>query len=325
MYTSKHPNTYILIFVYNFSLINIMPERQITLTTKGGSDAIGVQELDLDKLVPHASIIMIAKRGSGKSWVVRALIHHYAKSIPIHMIISPTEDINPFYKKFMPDAYIHPKFDSDKIRGILQRQQIIKDKARKREDVGKKPINTRALIVMDDCLAEKKDWSKDPTVDVILLNGRHYDITYILTMQFPLGISPTMRSNFDYVFLLADDTFSNQKRIFEHYAGIFPNFEAFRQIFGQLTQSHSAMVIINRDPAGNSVLDKIRHYKAPDLSKTSISIGGGQYNKYHNDNYNENWMKDNNPFAVNVNSKFEKSYMREKGGLVVKKLKSRDR
>ena len=73
----------------------------------------------------------------------------------------------------------------------------------------------------------------------LLFNGRHYQLMYMLTMQFPLGITPELRCNFDYIFLLADDNTSNIKRMYEHYAGMFPDFNSFKQVFTQLTKNMS--------------------------------------------------------------------------------------
>jgi hypothetical protein len=298
-----------------------MPEKkEIKLHTKTSTNTTYIQELDLSELVEHAAILMIAKRGSGKSWIVRSLMHYYANKIPVSMVISSTDDVNPFYKQFMPDSYIHPKFDSDRIKLIFQRQQLIKEKSRVRVEKGKDPLNYKVLIVMDDTLADKSDWSKDPMINHLLFNGRHYGITYILTMQYSLGVTPNLRLNFDYVFLLADNAYSSQKKLFEQYAGIFPNFESFRQVFIQLTEDFGSMVIINR-AKGQGLSEGVRYYKAPDLSREKISLGGGQYNKFHIDNYNKNWMKDNDPFEINQEAKYDRSRIK-KTGLVVKKVKN---
>ena len=149
-------------------------------------------------------------------------------------------------------------------------------------------IDPRAIVVMDDCLASKGTWAKDPLVSELLFNGRHRHITYILTMQYPLGITPELRSNFDYVFLLAEDVTSNLKRIYEHYAGMFPDFNSFRQVFRQLTEDYGAMVIKNRGSRTN-LFDKIAFYKAPDLRKTPLKFGCKQLQTYHKKNYKENW------------------------------------
>ena len=59
------------------------------------------------------------------------------------------------------------------------------------------------------------------------MNGRHFKILFLITMQYPLGIPPNLRSNIDYVFILRDNTVGNRKRIYENYAGMFPNFDIF--------------------------------------------------------------------------------------------------
>jgi hypothetical protein len=62
--------------------------------------------------VVSPAIVMIAKRGSGKSWVVRAILEYF-KDIPAGCIISPTDHDNCFYGKFFPDTYIHYAYKSE--------------------------------------------------------------------------------------------------------------------------------------------------------------------------------------------------------------------
>ena len=60
------------------------------------------------------------------------------------------------------------------------------------------------------CQKRKRGQKKDEKIMEILMNGRHYELTYILTMQTPLGITPDLRLNFDYVFLLKEDSTINK-------------------------------------------------------------------------------------------------------------------
>lgn len=249
-------------------------------------DKLPIQEFKLDDMVDNPSIIMIAKRGSGKSWITRAVIYHKS-DIPVGIIISQTEKDNPFFEEFFPDTFIFYKYDSVIVRNLLVRQKMILKKAREKKQLGKF-IDPRALVVMDDCLASKGSWAKDPQLADLLFNGRHRKVTYILTMQFPLGISPELRANFDYVFLLTEDVTSNLKRIYEHYAGIFPDFNSFRQVFRQLTEDHGAMVIKNRN-ANSNLFDKIAFYKAPNLENVPLDFGCDQFRKYNKKNYKKNW------------------------------------
>jgi hypothetical protein len=265
--------------------------KNINIKSRGKQGDVSINEFDLNQMVDHAAMVMIAKRGSGKSWVVRAILTHFARKIPMGIIIAPTDKMNSFYADFVPDSYIYYGFKPEIIKNLLDHQIWIIEKAKERKKQGKN-TNTRAFIVMDDCLSSKGDWAKDQSVSTLLFDGRHYHITYILTMQFPLGIKPELRLNFDYVFLLADDTVSNQKRIFDHYAGIFPNFESFRQVFSQLTADFGTMVIVNRGVRDN-ILEKIYYYKAPDLSdQNGFKIGGNQYRKFDELNYNKDWRKE---------------------------------
>ena len=64
-------------------------------------DKLPIQEFTLDEMVQNPSIIMIAKRGSGKSWITKAITYKYV-DIPIGVVISPTEKDNPFYVDFFP-------------------------------------------------------------------------------------------------------------------------------------------------------------------------------------------------------------------------------
>jgi hypothetical protein len=271
-------------------------------------DKLPIQEFSLDDMCQNPSIIMIAKRASGKSWITKAIISKLS-DIPAGIIISPTEKDNPFFSDFFPDTFIFYKYESKIIQKLMIRQKLILKKAREKKLEGKF-IDPRALLVMDDCLASKGTWAKDPLVSELLFNGRHRQITYILTMQYPLGITPELRSNFDYVFLLAEDYISNLKRIYDHYAGMFPDFNSFRQVFRQLTEDYGAMVIKNRGSRAN-LFDKIAFYRAPTLGNESIAFGCKQLKKYHRKNYNKEW--EDNAFKLDY-----EDYMMDK-----KKSKSR--
>lgn len=269
----------------------------------GKTDKLPIKIFSFDKIAADPTIVMIAKRGSGKSWVVRALLYYFRK-IPVGLIIAPTDKMSCFYGKFYPDSYIHYEYKSEIITRVLCRQGIIIDKSKV------KKVDPRCIVVMDDCLGQRGSWVKDQPIQELLFNGRHYKIIYILTMQFPLGITPELRSNFDYIFLMNDDFTSNVKRMYDHYAGMFPTFDSFRQIFGQLTDNYGAMVIANRreqkkDGSRSSLFDKIFWYKAPNLEGEDIKFGCNQFRRYHEKNYNKNW-RDKTKHKIDVNDYFLK-------------------
>jgi hypothetical protein len=260
-----------------------------------GGNKLPINEFKLDMMVEFPSIVMVAKRGSGKSYVCRAILHHFRK-IPVGCIIAPTDRMNCFYGNFFSDTYIFYNYKSEIIERILFRQEQIIDKRAAYKLKGKR-VDHRAFIVMDDCLSKKGSWAKDQPILELLFNGRHFKLMYILTMQYPLGITPELRGNFDYIFLLAEDFVSNLKRIYDHYAGMFPNFDAFRQVFLQLTAKFGCMVVSNRG-ARESFLDKVFWYRAPNIPDEEVQIGCDQFRTYHEKNYDVNWKKRSKPFDM---------------------------
>lgn len=253
-----------------------------------------IREFKMKTMVPNPSICMIAKRGSGKSWVVRDILTHF-KDLPGGVIIAPTDRMSTFYGKFFPDIYIHYEYTSSIVEKILYRQDRMMDKCRQKAKNGRK-VDPRAFLVMDDCLSTKGSWAKDEQIMKLFFDGRHYKLMYILTMQFPLGLKPELRTNFDYVFMLAEDFVSNQKRLYEHYAGMFPSFDSFRQVFIQVTKDYGAMVIVNRG-ARASFLDKVYWYKADNVEVNQI--GSDQFNKFHKQNYDPEWNRKHIEFDIN--------------------------
>lgn len=213
---------------------------------------IALDEFKLDMLVRNKDgefinprIAMIASSGSGKSWVVRNIMYEM-RDIPCGTIIAPTDKMTRFYDDFVPTCFINHEYKSTIIPKVLQRQRLMLKKNEERVKKGKKKLDPRAFLIMDDCMSSKHEWLKDPNVLSIFNEGRHFQLTFILTMQYCLGIQPELRSNFDFVFLLGEDIATNRRKLYEHYAGVFPKYDLFEQVFLQVTNNFGCMVIYNR-------------------------------------------------------------------------------
>ena len=82
-------------------------------------------------------------------------------------------------------------------------------------------------------------------------------------MQYPLGITPNLRTNIDFVFILRENNITNRKRIYDNYAGMFPTFEMFCQFMDQCTENYECLVIANGIQS-NKLEDQVFWYKASD-------------------------------------------------------------
>jgi len=205
-------------------------------------------------------VVLIGRRDTGKSFLVRDLLY-YHQDIPIGTVISGTEEGNGFYGKLVPKLFIHNEYNTAIIENILKRQRsVLKQIKKEMETFKKSTIDPRTFVILDDCLYDNT-WSKDKLMRLLFMNGRHWKVMLIITMQYPLGIPPTLRTNVDYVFILREPYIANRKRIFDNYAGMFPTFESFCQVMDQCTENYECLVI-NNNSKSNKLQDQVFWYKA---------------------------------------------------------------
>uniref|UniRef100_A0A6C0BSS2 Uncharacterized protein n=1 Tax=viral metagenome TaxID=1070528 RepID=A0A6C0BSS2_9ZZZZ len=219
-------------------------------------------------------VVLIGRRDTGKSFLVRDLLYHH-KNIPIGTVISGTEAGNGFYSKHVPKLFIHDEYNTSIIENILKRQKIVLKGIKKDEEMHKRPtkIDPRAFVILDDCLYDGS-WTKDKMMRLLFMNGRHWKVMLIITMQYPLGIPPNLRTNIDYVFILREPYINNRKRIWENYAGMFPTFESFTQVMDQCTENFECLVIDNNSKS-NKIQEQIFWYKAQ--NHEDFKLGSKEY------------------------------------------------
>jgi hypothetical protein len=205
-------------------------------------------------------IVLIGRRDTGKSFLVRDLLY-YHQQIPIGTVISGTEEGNGFYSKHVPKLFIHDEYNTAIIENIMKRQRAVLKQVNKEIEAYKRSsIDPRTFVILDDCLYDAS-WTKDKMMRLLFMNGRHWKVMLVITMQYPLGIPPNLRTNIDYVFILREPYIANRKRIYENYAGMFPTFESFCQVMDQCTENFECLVI-NNNSKSNKLTDQIFWYKA---------------------------------------------------------------
>ena len=213
-------------------------------------------------------VVLIGRRDTGKSFLVRDLLYHH-QDIPIGTVISGTEAGNGFFAEHVPKLFIHDEYQSAIIENILKRQKTVLKQIKKEMEAYKRTnIDPRAFVILDDCLYDNK-WTKDKLMRLLFMNGRHWKIMLIITMQYPLGIPPNLRTNIDYVFILREPYIANRKRIWENYAGMVPTFESFCQVMDQCTENFECLVIDN-NAKSNKLQDQIFWYKAQNHSNFKL-------------------------------------------------------
>jgi hypothetical protein len=232
-----------------------------------------LRKFDIDMIKSRCDIdsrkspmmVVIGKKDTGKSFLVRDILFNIQREFPVGTVISATEAANEFFQNMVPSKLIHDKYKPEIVTNVIRRQMGLKQKRNddKKSRGGNSSIDPRAFLILDDCLYDAKSWINEESTRYVFMNGRHIDLMTIITMQYPLGITPNLRTNVDFVFILRENILGNRRRIYENYAGMFPTFEMFCGFMDQCTENYECLVICNNSPS-NRLEDQVFWYKAAD-------------------------------------------------------------
>lgn len=147
------------------------------IITSISSGNLSVMNCDFSK----KKILIIAKRGSGKSYFVNEIIKQINQSNPINfnnmVVVSPTEKMNEFYSNVVNCEILYD------LKNISQ-------------------VSDKKFIILDDCLYN--DLRKTNEYEKLgeLINKK--DVTLIVCLQYPL-FDKYLMNLFDYILLGRDD------------------------------------------------------------------------------------------------------------------------
>lgn len=215
-----------------------------------------LKKFDISKITAQSVVVMVGKRNTGKSFLIRDLLSHHT-DLPIGTVISGTESANHFYGNMIPKVLIHDAYTPQIIDNAVRRQKLVM------KNMVKSPhsnIDPRAFVILDDCLYDAS-WTKDVNVRSMFMNGRHLKLFLIISQQYALGIPPILRTNIDFVFILRENIVANRKRLYDNYCGMFPSFEVFCQVLSQCTEDYECLVVDNTSRS-NDLTECVFWYKA---------------------------------------------------------------
>ena len=245
---------------------------------------IQLKKFDMTQIKDDKVVVLIGKRDTGKSYLCKDILYYHS-DIPVGQVISGTESANQFYGQLVPKLFIHDEFNSEIVNNMIKRQKMMIEKKQAGDN-----NDPRAFLILEDCLYDNK-WCRETCMRSVFMNGRHFKLLFLLTMQYALGIPPNLRTNIDFIFILRENYVSNRKRLYDHYAGMFPTFEMFCQVMDQCTENYECLVI-NNNARSNKLTDQVFWYKADE--HPPFKIGGDQFWKYSKENYTDEKMEGGN-------------------------------
>lgn len=246
-----------------------------------------IKKFDLSKLKDHKTIVVVGRRGTGKTTLITDILYHKRK-LPAGLVISGTESGNGYYRQFVPDSFIYEQYDEEVVKRLIDRQKNLKRLKAKHAD---------CFLLLDDCLF-KPSIMRSETMRFLFMNGRHFSLMVVLAAQYLMDIPAAVRCNTDYIFVFNDPILANRKRFYDHYFGIFKSFADFQAVYQSCTADHECLVLDNTVQASDPQ-ECVFWYKSE--THKPFRIGAPEYWRFHKKSYGEDSQGETNEKITTVN------------------------
>lgn len=236
-----------------------------------GTSHISIKKFDPRKMTDHCVVLMVAKRRSGKSELIKDLLYHKRHQFQTGVAMSGTEIGNRFYQSFIPPIFVYNEFDPEALQRLVTRQLALA-KDGKAQSV---------FVILDDLAFDKKMFNSK-VMRTLLYNGRHACITLFLSVQYMLDLGPGLRSNIDYCCIMKENM--HREKLFKYFFPMTGSMETFNAIMDSVTSNYGVLVLDNTSNSSN-LNDMLFWYRA-DINRKPFRMGSPSawgYSKHHHD------------------------------------------
>ena len=243
-----------------------------------------IKKWDPRTLSPTSTILLVGKRGTGKSTLLKEICYWFAQTGKINVAIgmSPTEESSENLGTFLPPCMIHTDYNESVIKELLETQ--------KRQ--WKRGHGSHALLLLDDVCYDKSVL-RSKTIRQLFMNGRHRRCGLIICMQYVLDMPPDLRSNIDVCLALRDNIHSSREKLWKQFFGFFSTYGEFAKVMDACTENFEALTYANNASPTNNIEDSVFWFKAnpckPDWSKFRLCdpVYWDLHNRYYRDREEE--------------------------------------
>ena len=196
-------------------------------------------EFNPEDIKLDGTVVAVGKRRTGKSWVFRNLMYLMKDKIPAGIVISQTDELNKFWRQYIPSKYIYPKYEPEILDAVFKRQKkILNDNGLTDEEKDKQ---APFFVLLDDVISDQR-LKYDSNLMELFVAGRHYRLFVLITTQYAKAITPTLRGNTDYCFIMKCIQQRQREALWEDF-GDFLTKDAFAQILDAYTEDNEVLVI----------------------------------------------------------------------------------
>lgn len=202
---------------------------------------VAVDPFNVRTLKQARTYMLLGKRNTGKTTLLTDLCFHRQTmefGIVFAGSIGSREDI----KKYHPDTFIYEKFSADRLKTFFKDVKRMNGKLRRRNQQ-----MVDCYLIIDDTGFDTSMWMNKTLVE-IMQNGRHYNISLFICLQYGKALRPNMRSQVDYVFILKEKAPEMINKIWDCFAGgHFKSKKQFTSTLDKCTRDFRCLVIKNAD------------------------------------------------------------------------------
>lgn len=225
-----------------------------------------IKKWDPTTCKPHRIYLIVGRRGSGKTVLLRYLMYVMKDKIDFAMAFCPTVESRNMLKEHLPEACVFDRLVQSKVDDTVSLASNLATQGRHKS----------ILMIFDDVLYEKAAF-RTKAIRELFFNGRHYHITAIILTQYLVDIEPSLRSNVDFCVTFKDNILSNKMRLWKYMFGLLSTMEDFVSVHDRCTQNYECLVLDNTG-ASSAISDSLFWYKA-DASKTDFKVGSKTFFK----------------------------------------------
>ena len=184
---------------------------------------------------PVFFMCVIGGRGTGKSTVMNHWVRALVGRIPKIIVFSATEPCNKFWSGKAPPNAVFSRLSEAHLLAVLeaQKQSVQPDD----------PMHKNGLLIVLDDTAFDKGFLNSGVMKQLAMNGRHSNISVMMSVQYVMSCSIELRSQMDYVVLCRTPQSNLRKRLWENYFGVVDSLQEFEALCRKYTSNHSTLVL----------------------------------------------------------------------------------
>ena len=214
-------------------------------------------EFKLEMIPPGSNILVVGRRGMGKTHLTCDLLTHRSNSVPV---VFSSVYVAQRYRSHLPASNVVDSFDATKLKSLLDRQLSTGD-------------DRELVIAFDDVSNGNECLMENSQVRELCMYGSSLNLTSVFAVQHAGVYDETFRRNVDYLFIFHDNLDDYQRVVYEKYARTFGTFSKFQAVYNECTTEPFRCLVIDMRTPWKGLGDGVYWYASPaDLPRATDTI-----------------------------------------------------